>query len=242
MGLTLDNCVGGIIFAIRQQKVHNMQIFITLPGMKKESLIIPDNATIAQFTREAFHKTGSKVFNGLGYVSGDGAAYLVSAVSRASLNTPFDSTTQLNFANFLIAPPAAPVPQTATSGGTIAANTYFVVVTYVNPTGETLASAQASITTTGAASTITIPSPAAVADASQYKVYMGTTNGSLWKLQGVATNIGTNFLQTTTPAGATNVPVSNTASSPVLPGTPFTSCGVANGDELIYTQVLNDNF
>ena len=59
--------------------------------------------------------------------------------------------------------PAAPVPTTATTGGTVLAGTYLVMVALVAANGqESIASVPGTITTTGTTSTITIPSPASV--------------------------------------------------------------------------------
>ena len=58
-------------------------------------------------------------------------------------------------------PPAAPVPTTAASGGTVAAGVYGVELTYVTAPGETAGSVSGPVTTSGATSTITIPSPTA---------------------------------------------------------------------------------
>ena len=64
-------------------------------------------------------------------------------------------------------------PSTAASGGTVAANTYYIHVAPVTYNGEQLASAEVSQVTTGATSTLTIAF-AAVTGAYLYKVYIGT--------------------------------------------------------------------
>lgn len=46
--------------------------YVTLPGMKKEPITISDQATVADFCREVFHRTGCTIFNGFGFV-GQGA-------------------------------------------------------------------------------------------------------------------------------------------------------------------------
>lgn len=114
-----------------------------------------------------------------------------------------------------IAAPAAPMPTTATTGGTVAANTYYGVVTYTNAVGETTGSTQLSIVTTGATSTITIPSPAAPTPAATgWKAYLGTISGGPYYLQGSASAIGTNLTLTATPAtSGANPPTNNSTSA-----------------------------
>jgi hypothetical protein len=74
---------------------------------------------------------------------------------------------------FLMVPPL-PVLATSASGGTVAANTYWVVVTAKNAQGETTALSNfAKIVTTGATSIITV-SIMTVPNATQYNVYVGS--------------------------------------------------------------------
>lgn len=75
-----------------------------------------------------------------------------------------------------IAAPVQAAPSTATTGGTIAANTYYLVVTALTATGETVRSNEQSQVTTGATSTITV-NWAAVPGAASYRVYLGTAAG-----------------------------------------------------------------
>lgn len=81
--------------------------------------------------------------------------------------------------NTLIAnPTVAPTLATATTGGVLPAATYYVVYTWVGANGETLVSPEASITTTGAASTITATIPALPAGVACANVYISTTAGT----------------------------------------------------------------
>lgn len=99
------------------------------------------------------------------------------------------------------APPNA--ISTATSGGTVGANTWWVIVTAANAQGESLAwslapssttvPGAAHVTTTGSTSTITF-NINRVPGATKYNVYMGTGstqpgNGSMW-LQSATTQFG----------------------------------------------------
>lgn len=83
--------------------------------------------------------------------------------------------------------PAPPLLTTATTGGTFAAATYWILVTAINGNGETLAfsSTAKSITTTGATSTITLTF-SGVIGATGYQVYIGTgatqpANSAMWR-------------------------------------------------------------
>jgi|SRR5579859_7182854 len=100
-----------------------------------------------------------------------------------------------------LAAPSAPSLSTATTGGTIAAGTYFFVVTYLDGNGETSQSAESSITTTGTTSTITVTSPAAQTQGALYSIYAGTTTGGPYWPQNVGSSsilLGTNQTYTST--------------------------------------------
>lgn len=76
--------------------------------------------------------------------------------------------------------PPTPLVATAATGGSVTANTYYVVVTALDLTAshnETTYSTAASITTTGSTSTITV-TIFTVPNAYRYNVYMGTTNAA----------------------------------------------------------------
>lgn len=109
-----------------------------------------------------------------------------------------------------LAAPAAPAPTTATTGGTVAAGTYQVVVTYVGAQGESLGSAAGPITTTGTTSTITVPSPAALSGATGWYAYVSQAGGAAatatrQQAAGSPTAIGTALTLTAPPTstGAT---------------------------------------
>lgn len=110
-------------------------------------------------------------------------------------------------------PPAAPTLATATTGGTVLAGTYGAAVSYVNAAGETLASAPASITTTGTTSTLTVSSPVAVAGATGWYAYVTQVGGTTYTRQqtaGSPTAIGTNLVITAPPtSGGAAAPTAN---------------------------------
>lgn len=119
-----------------------------------------------------------------------------------------------------LAAPVAPVTTTAATGGTVAAGTYQTVVTYVNPAGETVGSASGPITTSGATSTITIPSPAASGNATGWYAYVSQVGGATasatrQQAAGSPTAIGTALTLTAPPTSTgASLPASNTATAP----------------------------
>lgn len=72
-----------------------------------------------------------------------------------------------------IAPPSTPIVS-QTTGGSLAATTYYLRATYVSGTGETLVSSDTSVAA-AAGNAIAVASPTAVAGASGWNVYVGNT-------------------------------------------------------------------
>lgn len=120
----------------------------------------------------------------------------------------------LGIAHEVLLPPVQSVLATATSGGTIAAGTYRYVVTAINANGETSASNEQTIVTTGAASTVTV-TWLTVVGATGYKLYKTAAGGAtgtelLYKTVGVVlTDVDT---APGSPTGA--FPVVGTATNP----------------------------
>lgn len=107
-----------------------------------------------------------------------------------------------------LATPVNAAFSTATTGGTLAAATYYYRVSALDANGETLASPETSQVTTGATSTVTV-NWGAVPGATGYKVYGRTTGAEL--LIATVGNV-TTYTDTgsVTPAGA--LPTENTTS------------------------------
>lgn len=103
---------------------------------------------------------------------------------------------------------------TATTGGTITAGTYKYVVTAINAVGETLASNEQTIVTTGSTSTVTV-TWAAVTGATGYNLYKTAAGGATGtELKYKTVGLVTSDVDTApgSPAGA--LPASNTAYNP----------------------------
>ena len=126
-------------------------------------------------------------------------------------------------------PPAAPVPTTAATGGTVADGVYGVKVTYVTATGETVGSVNGPVTTAGGGfSTITIPSPTAIPTATGWYAYITQVGGSTFTRQqasGSPTAVGT-ALTLTAP------PTSNGAQPPPTAGATGTTLDFGSGNTM----------
>ncbi len=107
----------------------------------------------------------------------------------------------------VVAAPSAPSVATSAVGGTVAANTYYLVMTLGDEYGETSRSAQSTIVTTGTTSTITVTAPAASLLYSKWSVYFGTTSGGPYFPQGTELAPDTNrFVVATPPTTGTQAP------------------------------------
>lgn len=154
-----------------------------------------------------------------GQVSDFYAAGLVSSAVDLHYGGQCEQTVSTTGTGVLSAP-AAPAVATAPTGGTVAAGTYYVEVTYVNANGQTVASGSSSVVTTGSTSTITITSPASVTGATGWYAYVATTSGGPYYRQqasGSPTAIGTAYVLTAPPTAreAAFPPFVNTATVPV---------------------------
>ena len=128
-----------------------------------------------------------------------------SPAGGASVGQPTYQADSLVLLAAALAAPGAPSPTTAGTGGTVAAGTYGVKVTYVGGNGETVASAAGTVSPTGGASTITIPSPAAEAGATHWYAYVTQAGGSTYTRQqtaGTPTAIGTGLTLTAPPTSS----------------------------------------
>lgn len=177
-------------------------------------------AAVYSAGQQFFQFRQGMIFNGGTLATSAGITTLSSPVGAArvlkgsiKVTHPLDTARVFVGGNFLAAP-AAPVPTTATTGGTVLAGTYLVIVSYVNTYGETTGSASGTVTTTGSTSTITIPSPAASGNATGWYAYVTQAGGSTFTRQqtaGSPTAIGTGLTLTAPPTSSgLNPPTLNT--------------------------------
>jgi hypothetical protein len=114
--------------------------------------------------------------------------------------------------------PAAPTTSTATTGGSLAAATYTIAITWVSAYGETTIGTTTTQTTTGTTSTITVTIPTAPVGAVYYKVYANSSASPLF-LQTVTgsltqTPVGTTSTTFTSLSSTTQPPSTNTSQLP----------------------------
>lgn len=116
---------------------------------------------------------------------------------QAYRDVPIITTTQTRNDNQM----GTVTPSTATSGGSVAAATYYFQVAYIDINGESIASDEVSQTTTGSASTVTLTFDD-VSTARLYKVFCSTTSGAETLVSVIPANtydsVGTPTARTTT--------------------------------------------
>lgn len=178
------------------------------------------SAAVYTSAQQFFQFRQGMIFNGGTLSTSGGITTLSSPVGAARvLKGAIKVTNPLDMGRFFVggpflAAPAAPVPTTATTGGTVAAGTYGAIVTYVNAYGETTGSAAGSVVTTGSTSTITVPSPAASGNATGWYAYVTQAGGTTYTRQqaaGSPTAIAVNLTLTAPPTSSgANPPTLNT--------------------------------
>ena len=125
-----------------------------------------------------------------------------------------------------LAAPATP-SLTAQAGGSLAAGTVYVKTTYVNAYGETIASAQASVSVT-ANQEVVVASPAAEGNATGYNVYASSSSGGEVLQTATPVAIGTNFTITSLTTGTASPPLTNSAGQAATAGVGYLGGGWAD--------------
>ncbi|GAC1306406.1 MAG: hypothetical protein NVSMB19_18530 [Vulcanimicrobiaceae bacterium] len=101
---------------------------------------------------------------------------------------------------------------TATSGGTLAATTYYVRTTLTSASGESLPATETSLAV-AASNVLNVASPASTAGATGWNAYVSTATGTETKQNSSPIAIGTAFVEPTTGLVAGSaLPTVNTAS------------------------------
>lgn len=124
------------------------------------------------------------------------------------LNQGWD-TTKIGIFSIATQPPPAPVLQASALGGTLAAGTVFVKLTFVGGGGETLPSAQTSQVVAGTTSSIVVVAPGSSGSATGYNVYASTAAGTN-VLQATNVSLNVNYTITSLTTGTASPPGSNT--------------------------------
>lgn len=140
----------------------------------------------------AISANGSAVVAGCSRATTVGIQIANQVISAPSAPTVTVSTTGGSLVGTGITPPAAPT--LGTTSGTSPGTAVFVVITYVDPVGETTASSQSTNTPTTLQQT-TVTSPGASGDATGYNIYASGTTGGPYHLQNTSApiNIGTPY-------------------------------------------------
>lgn len=161
--------------------------------------------------------------------TGATANYFDDAASQACKTTAYTVTANLNALlnwytgtglvtgvrpSAIANPASAPTLATATTGGSLAAATYYVKYTWVNINGETVGSGETSVTTTGTTSTVTVTLPAFPVGVTSANVYISTSTGTETK-QGSTTT--TTYTQTAALAAGSALPTNNTTGAGLTP-------------------------
>lgn len=131
------------------------------------------------------------------------------------------------FKSSILAAPSAP-SLSQSAGGTIAATTYFVKITYMNENGETTGSSEASLAVS-ANNVLVVSSPSSFVNASGWNVYVSTSTGTETKQNASTTAIGTNWTEPTTGlvAGA-SIPADNMTWGSFITGNGNSTVGALN--------------
>jgi hypothetical protein len=151
----------------------------------------------------------------IGTDTGVANAYVVSFLAGQPIPTSYTAGMNVKFKalnsnSAILATPVNSGFTTATTGGTLAAATYFYRVSATNTSGESLASTETSQVTTGSTSTVTV-NWGAVTGATGYRIYGRTTGAE----QFIAAVTGvTTYVDIGTPAPSGALPGANTTTGP----------------------------
>jgi hypothetical protein len=167
--------------------------------------------------------TGYRVYRGTSSF-GEGLYYATATNSYTDIGDsatltgpPGSNTTQL-------AAPGTVTPTGSGSGGSLAAATYYYKVVALNAVGQTTASPECNVTTTGSTSSVAL-SWTAVAGATSYRIYRGTATGG----ESVYYTSATNSYTDTGSASTAGTPPGSNTTQLATPGT-VTPTGQVGGN------------
>lgn len=166
-----------------------------IPGILENESAMGSDVKVNDSAIDVWHSEGPLG----GKVTEDGIGWLATGM----LNKVTTTTATLDV-------PVANTPSTATTGGTLAAATYYYVLVAINASGQTTKSNEVSVVTTGSTSTTTI-TWAAITGATGYRIYRGTSAGA--ENTYFAVGAVTTFTDTGAAGTGGTPPVSNTATT-----------------------------
>src|SRR6185437_6324093 len=157
--------------------------------------------------------TGYKIYRSTNVAGGETLLTQVGAVATFTDTNAIALASPILPPSVILANPTITSSATATTGGTLAAGTYYYKVTAYSNLGESLASNEISQATTGAASTVTL-SFAAVPNAIGYRIYRSTASGIETLVATIpAQGFAGSLIDTGTAAGAILMPASTIISA-----------------------------
>ena len=181
--------------------------------------------------------SGTEV-SGLGYarIEVNGSSFWNAPVQGSPTSVTNSAT--FTFPNATVLSPPANPTLSSTAGGTLAATTYYVIITYVGASGETTGSGEVSLAV-AADNLLVVDSPAASSGAVGWNVYVGTASGGETKQNSSYIAIGTNWTEPTTGLiSGSAVPTTNTASWGNILGVGLWDA--STGGDLLYSGWLGN--
>lgn len=171
---------------------------------------VPGNGSVSLSWTAVTGATGYKLYRGTAagvenvfYAPGNVTSYTDTGAAATNGTPPATNTATLPA-------PVQTAPSTATTGGNLAAATYYYKITALDANGETVGSNEQSQVTTGSTSTVTL-NWGAVTGATSYRVYRGTAAGSENVYYAVAGGSSVTFTDTGAANTSASPPAGNTA-------------------------------
>jgi hypothetical protein len=182
------------------------------------------NPTLMQAISQGNGQNGTNGLNGVGASGGTvNSGYASCNTAPGTFDAGFDSTATIdpkqpltssgaNASTSAVNPaPVQSALSTAASGGSIANGVYFAKVSAITPYGETQASNEQTVTTTGSGISTITATWSAVPNAINYKVYLTAAGGGAGN-ENVVSTVAGNLLTTTLTAapGTSGAPLAGT--------------------------------
>jgi uncharacterized phage protein gp47/JayE len=176
-GMYWDCTQPGVLEAVRLWGGFTEAVAALFPGTAWGEYLDLHGETINLPRKDEVAANGEVLFAGpLGTLIAAGTVVSTQVLDPSSGQTPVEFETQNSITLVVTPGPTNLIATPFSSGGVLAAGTYYHRVTAIGGTGETIASNEAYATVAGATSRIEL-SWAAVAGATAYKIYRGTVAG-----------------------------------------------------------------
>lgn len=199
----------GLSQSNRVEPINGMRVTQSIIGASVPIIIGTDRVPgmllwYGDLTPTIHHPPGGKGFGAKGSVEYTYTASFISLLCNGpivGINSMWDQTGEYQPVStaedfYVLDAPAAPV-LSQVSGGNGSAQTVYVVITATNGTSESAASPESSFSLS-ASSYLQVESPSGIANATGYKVYIGTTSGGEKLVTADSIPMGTNYEWNTT--------------------------------------------